>query len=46
MSTQINPEIELSKVCPDCGRELTIRENRQNGSQFFGLLRLARVQAY
>jgi ssDNA-binding Zn-finger/Zn-ribbon topoisomerase 1 len=32
----INPDIQLSKACPECGRELKIRENRENGNQFLG----------
>lgn len=26
--------VEITKHCPECGRELKIRTNRQNGSQF------------
>jgi ssDNA-binding Zn-finger/Zn-ribbon topoisomerase 1 len=34
MSQQTTPEI--TKACPDCGRRLVIRTNRDNGSQFIG----------
>lgn len=26
----------ITKACPDCGRELKIRTNRENGSEFIG----------
>lgn len=26
----------ITKVCPDCGNDLTVRENRHTGSQFIG----------
>lgn len=34
MAPQINSDIQLSKVCPECGRDLKIRTNSTNGSQF------------